>query len=1133
MNRILRPALLSAALIFFAFGALSARENLSLDGTWRFAVDPQNVGQNEGWFKTGAELPNNPPEGSAPCADGSIQVPGIWDNLGYGGETEKLKHHYVGVAWYKRDFTVPAEWEGQDVVLTLGGISRYATVWVNGEQAGAELIGQVASFSLDVTKLIKFGAKNEIAVRVDSKQRWEIDAILGASSLNDYMEIEWGGLWGHVTLEARPAERLDGLYLTTNLAESSCTAQADWINGKSADAARIEIFDADGKKIAEKTEPLSPDAKTVAASGKIESPSLWTPDTPYLYTVKLSLLAGDKTLDTLESRYGMRELRVEGTKLLLNGKPLFLCGYGDDHIYPYEFSMPTDKAMYRARLAIIKSFGFNHVRHHSTILPHEYYEACDEMGIMPTGEFPIGYPHQLPGNELWKKKVPEGTPIEPALETYRERFAQVVKEYRNHPCILTWIMGNELWEGMSINAEFKKIANTLDPQRFFCDSDGDWTHYFEAGKDRETLDLYFVLFNEWVSPIAPGKFAQKGFKKPVISHEAGNYITFSRPDQVKLFDDGLFAGNPALAGRTDAEKDKPLESDYRPFWMTDGVKKLAELGLSDETERWAKASEEMYYIHHKYNVEGIRLNPEISGYHWWLIQDYWTTSNGLVDLFFRPKSIAPERVRMFNGPLVLLQKGLNLTYRSGETGTVDFYVSNYTGAPVSGTFKFKVEMDGGVIERSAAVENVAPGELRKITTASETVPEVYRPQRLTIRVTLTDESGKTLQRNEWSTTAYPREKKLEKVGGRTVCASDDVIELFPNAGWKPIPADEKLPADAVYVVSFIEPRIADALENGAGVVLLGESQNFPCQSIQYQQTWWKGGDSDAMNHVGTFVYPTEMMKGLETEEWCGPHWYYLLNGGVKYYLERLPSRPTVHLRALPSLVRVQDTAVVFEAAVGGGTLVVSGLNHLGAKGRPENFAAVSAMIRRAASEKKPSVVWPKTAIQPIESVPDGTTLGYRRVLPSKYEDASWKSFRGDSARSFTCRQENKENFLSWLTAPAPADAERVTFVFAAGLGFSGQPATDGFSLEIGGKPILKFDLPPADVKEFTWKSDDGGATLTFDIRRSEPQDAFGVFSLSVPADLLSGGGKGETITVRSLGEGSRRWFGLNPIIDLK
>lgn len=1145
------------ALLAFGAIAASARETVSLDGVWRFSLDPEKCGEAQEWFIPSFELPNNPPEGSAPEADGTIQVPGIWDNQGYGGETEKVKHHFVGHGWYKRSFDVPADWGGKSVFLTLGGISRYAKVWINGQSAGAELIGPVASFSLDITPWVKFGETNDITIRVDSDQRWEIDAILGGSSVIDYMDIEWGGLWGHVTLEARPAERLNDLYLITNLADSTCTAEASVSGVKTADRVKIEIFDAEQQLVAEQTETFSgaSEGEKVAVSASIENPNLWTDKTPYLYTVKMSLLAGETTLDSLESRYGMREFSNDGSRLLLNGKPLYLCGYGDDHIYPYEFSMPTNKAMYLARLKIIKSFGFNHVRHHSSILPHEYYEACDEIGMIPTGEFPIGYPQFLPGNNTWRKNVPAGTPFEPGLDTYRERFAQVVKEYRNHPCILTWVMGNELWCGMSIREDFKKIAKTLDPQRFFCDSDGDFLHYFQQdtvtiqhrywnsedtsvvtipGKDRDTLDLYFVMLSELSSPLQSDKFQISGLKKPTISHEAGNYITFSRPDQIGLFDDGLFEGNPSLAGRAEADKEKPLVSDYKPFWMTAGAAKLAELGLAGEAESWAKASEEMYHIHHKYNVEGIRLNPELSGYHWWLIQDYWTTSNGLVDLFFRPKSITPERVRIFNDSLVLLQKGINLTYRSGDELKFDLLISNYADSPVGGTLERTASIKSADFSKTLVetVEPVAPGELKTVCSVTEKLPEVEKPQELEICVALKDASGAVVKTNSWKTWVYPK-AQIDEAQGKPVYVADDVRELFPEAGFKPIPADDILPADAVYVISFLEPRLSDALEAGAGIVLIGESQNFPSQSIQYQQTWWKGGDSDSTNHVGTFVYDTPLMRQLETENWCQPHWFYLLNGAVKYYLEQLPARPFVHLRALPSLVRVQDTAVIFDVAVGKGTLVVSGLNHVGAKGRPENEAAVIAMAERAASGEKPSVSWPKTAIQPAESVPEGTTLGYRRPLPSKYEDARWKSFRGDNARSFTCRQTSKENYLSWQTAQVPADAETVTFIFAAGLGFSGQPATDGFMLEVNGQAVLKFDLPPAEGTSCEWKSDDGAATLAFDIRRREPQDVFGVFRLTVPKALLTGNASGQTLTVRSLGEGSRRWFGLNPIVDLK
>ncbi|MBQ6619056.1 MAG: hypothetical protein IJH68_02775 [Thermoguttaceae bacterium] len=1128
----------------------AARETISLDGTWRFATDGEQIGEAQNWFAPGAPMAAMPLAGYAPWADGTIQVPGIWDQQGYGVDTEKIKHHFVGFGWYKKSVDIPASWEGNDIFLVLGGISRQARVWVNGARAGKDLVGPVGSFTVDITDLVRYGEENDITIRVDSHQHWEVDAILGSSSLNDYMKIEWGGLWGHVSIEARPKQRIEDLYLMTDLAESSCTAQADLIGKTNADAVKIEVFDAEGEPVAEGVSKITSDER-VSASAVIDSPKLWSPDTPYLYTVRLSLMAGETVLDTLESRYGMRRFTAEGNRLLLNGKPIYLTGYGDDHIYPYEYSMPTNKQMYLARIAIIKSFGFNHVRNHSAILPHEYYEACDEMGIIPTGEFPIGYPQQLPGNKWWEASVPEGTPHEPVYDTYRERFAQVVREYRNHPCILIWIMGNELWGGMSIRHDFQKIAKTLDPQRFFSDSDGEVSHYFQSdeyvigtywmtenkpitkkGRDRDTLDLGFVMFNEGATPLLPGKFAARDFPKPIISHEAGNYITFSRPDQIKLFDDGGFADNPSLAGAH-----LPLYCSYKPFWMTEGAAKLKELGISgEEVEQWARASEEMYYLHHKANVESMRLNPEITGYHWWLIQDYWTTSNGLVDLFFRPKSIAPERVRLFNAPLVLLQEGLDLSYEGGQTDEIKLFVSNYTAEPITGELVYTCRAADEENTERFAVDDLRPGELREIGVVNQTLPEAAEPTEMTIDAALVS-GGETLKTNGWRAKIFPSAKNVVPEG-KKVYADNDVLELFPGGGMEPIPADGPLSSDAVYVTGYIEPRLADALEKGAGVVLLDARSLFEGISINYQQTWWKGGDEENENHTGTYVYDTPMTRRLGIGEWCAQEWYYLLNGAAKFYLDRMPSRPNVEIRALPSLVRVQDTAVLFDAAVGQGTLVASGLNHAGAKDRPENRAVLKAMIRCAA-EEKPAVSWPREAVMPTVSLPEGTTLGFVRTLPSNFESSLWKSWKADDVRNLVCRQTSKENVLSWLTAPAPADAESVTFVFSGGLGYREQPETGGFALEVNGQEVLTFDLPPASALSkargktsvYRWTCDNG-VTLSLEILRFTGQDTFGRFSLSVPRELLSGEAGGEKISVRSLGEGSRRWFAVVPMFDL-
>ena len=378
----------------------------------------------------------------------------------------------------------------------------------------------------------------------------------------------------------------------------------------------------------------------------VPNAALWTPDSPTLYTAKISLLKGGQALDTIESRFGMRQFSIDGPYVLLNGKRIMLRGYGDDHIYPEQMAMPSDKEMHLKRLRVIKSYGFNHVRHHSTMMPPEYYDACDEVGIITAAEFPIAYSQFLPGTgDIWKSRVAPGTTPAAAVATYMREWAAGLTRHRNHPSILCWVMGNELYDGVPLRVDFQRTARTLDPSRFFSDSDGVWglpiyngRHIFLPGFDRNTLDLYFTQFDEISgdSVGSPDKYRSAQPKKPMILHEAGNYVMFSRPDLVDQF-----------------------RHNIKPFWLTAGKAKLEKLGLLQEANLWAEKSERLYALCHKYNLESARLNPYVSGYHWWLFQDYWTTSNGIVDHYFRPKSITKEEVLKYNNEVVLLQTGLS------------------------------------------------------------------------------------------------------------------------------------------------------------------------------------------------------------------------------------------------------------------------------------------------------------------------------------------------------------------------------------------------------------------------------------------------------------------------------------------
>ena len=1139
------------------------RGRLDLNGIWDFALDPNNEGEADAWFDANAVFPEALVEGSSPKTPGKIVTPGIWDAQGYGAPSDKVKHNFVGKGWYRREISVPSQWSRDDsVYLVFEGISRSAKVWIDGKRVGNDLVGCVGSHELDVTEFVKPGKKCQLVVMVDSSQNWEIDPLLGASSLNDYMEIKWGGLWGGVYLETRPKRRLDSIYLGTRLefsktnrvARAVCRAIASVFdeNRSSAfsGALLLEIYDVRGNCVASQFKrvenlDLSQGAKDVELTTAIPNAKLWSPDSPYLYKVKVTLSPDGDKKDVLISSYGMREIKFEGTRILLNGKPFYLRGYGDDHIYPVEFAMSTNKEMYLERLRTIKAFGFNHCRHHSCIMPKEYYEACDEIGMFPNAEMLLGYPQQIPGEgDLWKRNVPEGADPTPALNTIKERWAQVVKEFRNHPSIFIWVGGNELsmlgwerWNNNALGPEMREIAKRLDPDRYFTDCDGDWLQEYKTRGGRKTQDFYSVLFNEWSNPVLNGdKFKTDAkFDKPFISHESGNFLTFSRPDQIELFEN----------------------TNYKPFWMVDGAAKINELGLANETEAWAKASEQLYLLEHKHNVESARKNENLSGYHWWLVQDYWTTSNGILDLFFRPKSIAPDDVLSFNNDFVLLQDGLDFTYAAGDKAEATLSASNYATDSKTGTFRCSLvstQKDGTLSEEVVSSFD-ASAPLGKVTNVGKfafTCPPVERPTEMKVRIEFSAPND-FVRSNSWSILVFPQ--RIAPKTTKTIYADETAIRYFPRE-WKVQPLANlieenptELPSDVVYAVSWATPEIVSAVQRGAGLVHFGGSQFLGGLPMQFQQTWWKAGDSETQNNSGTYVYPGTIASDLCPGDYCGAAWASLLDGSQKFNLETSQPRPEMIVRALASLVRFRDSGVLFDFRVGKGTVVVSGLHHetYDAKASDSsqeesprreslvNRELLARVLDLAANGSQTDVQWDPKVIVPPVKLPKGVALGLQRITAFA-ESGMWNSYRdmNRSVPNWVCRQDKKGNELKWRTSVVPkTESSAVTFLFAGGLGYATTAKTDGFVLSMNGKDLVSFDVVETfdGTSRFVWTNADETAALQFVATNELPDnDKYGIFLLTVPASFVKPNAEQE-IAVRSLGEGSRRWFGVNLYYD--
>ncbi len=933
-------ALCGVVSLFLSNAWAQPRETLNLDGVWDFATDLDNQGEVEKWFQPGTVLPAMPLPGYAPTANGKIVVPGVWDNQGYGTATDKVRHNFVGKGWYKRQIEIPSTWAVRHIFLDITGVSRYAKVWINGRLLG-EHIGFLSIQEYDLTAYVTPGTTAELTIQVDSKQRWEIDSMYGTCSLADYMDVAWGGIWGHVFLEARARAWLSDLFVQPNVSDSSCSVSATF-NGAadSVDGARLEVVDSNGQRIGESA--LAFDVKPtpgqpVNVTALMPSAALWTPDTPILYTARMSLLKGGDVIDAIESRFGMRKFTVDGCHILLNGKRLMLRGHGDDHVYPEQMAMPSDKELYLARLRLAKSYGFNFVRNHSAIMPPEYYDACDEVGMIVTAEFPICYHIYLPGTGyMWLAHALPGTDPAPANETYIREWTASIVRYRNHPSIFCWARGNELYDEHPHRAEFQAIARQHDPTRLYIDSDSVSPQVLDPANDRDTLDFYTVPFNESTNPLEnPTKYQMAQAKKPVIVHEAGNYVTFSRPDLIDAF-----------------------KHNFKPFWLTTGKAKLLDLGLLGEADQWAEKSERLYALCNKFNTEAMRRNPFICGYQWWNFQDYWCTSNGIVDHYFRPKSISREEVLKYNNDVVLLQDGLDRTYRAGDRFNMTLFVSNYSAGELLGELEWEVTMGGQPIGKQQVALNPVPqGDVAEITRVALDLPQTDSPVKVAVTANIL--SGEKRFANDWSTWLYPAEIK-PVLSATPVFADATQLERLNEWGVAPIAADGVLNERAVYVTGQLsDTRLIDAMERGACVVLLGDlDPALPSTPLTYKPSWWHGTTNGQINHAGTFVYGHPVTRAMAPDGWCDDGWLHLIQGSRRYSLENAPSRPNIIIRALPTLELVDEQALLFEVGVENGCLIASGLNHLEAQARPENQWLLARLLEYAATFPQPQAQWP-------------------------------------------------------------------------------------------------------------------------------------------------------------------------------
>ena len=378
-----------------------------------------------------------------------LAVPSNWEMAGYSIPTYGSVDESVGL--YRRWVAVPASWIGRHVVWHFDGALDGAEIYVNGRRAGYHESGYTA-FDVDVTGLLKPGARNLLAVRL-SKTTPSIDCETG-----DYQCM--GGIYRDTRLIAVPPTHVSDLTVRTPLSndDRDATLQVDArVDGSPGETVMVTgaVTDAaTGKRLPVRLAgraTVGRDGHTLLAlAAPVAAPKLWSAEKPALYYVTLDLQRGGKPVERVEQRFGFRQVEIKDDVVLWNGRPIKCTGVCRHDFWPDKGFALTD-VEWKKDLTLMKATNIDAIRTSHYNHAARFLELCDERGFYVLDEVPF----------CWigdKVKDPAFGP--PLLQ----RAAETVARDKNRPCVLAWSLGNENPTGVNTQAVHDLVAR-LDPTR--------------------------------------------------------------------------------------------------------------------------------------------------------------------------------------------------------------------------------------------------------------------------------------------------------------------------------------------------------------------------------------------------------------------------------------------------------------------------------------------------------------------------------------------------------------------------------------------------------------------------------------------------------------------------------------------
>jgi hypothetical protein len=743
----------------------------------------------------------------------------------------------------------------------------------------------------DISGWVKAG-ENSIAIRIDNRTK-SIDVGENSHSISDHTQSNWNGIAGEISIFKTDNIYIDHLDVFPNVAGKSVRVNATIIN-KTENEVTVKVSTlASLKKTGEKHQKntieltIQPGENSVPIDYSLgQEALLWDEFNPNVYELAVQV-TGENINHEKVVDFGLREFKTEGTRFTINSRPVFLRGTLECAIFPLTGYPPTETEDWKKVYQAVKDHGLNHIRFHSWCPPRAAFVAADEMGIYLQVECPSWPNHTT--------ELGSGFPTDQFLW---DESRSIVKEYGNHPSFVMMSSGNEPGgpHQRDYLTEFVNYWKEKDQRRVYTSAAG-WP-VIAANQYHNIPDPRLQGWGEELNSLINAQPPRTNFDWrnkvttdgiPVVSHEIGQWCVYPNFREIEKY--------------TGVLKPRNFEI-FRESLNANNLGHLADSFLL--------ASGKLQALCYKADIEAALRTPGFAGFQLLDLHDFpgqGTALVGVLDPFWEEKGyISPEEYRRFSNtvvPLVRLEKRI---FTEGETLLCPVEVANFGENPLSeARLSWKILENSQVTAEGVFNQRVIPiDNCIELGNIQHQFAIENRPRKLTIEVSVNDFA------NSWDVWVYP--------------------------------ADQSYDAQNVKITDKLDQSILSFLENGGNVLLsLGKGKVSPemggkvgvgFSSIFWNTAWTLGQKPHTLGILCNPTHPA--LAHFPTEYYSDWQWWDAMSTADAIQIDALPTEITPIVRIIDDWVTNRSLALLFEAKVGEGKILVSGtdlINDL--ENRPE------------------------------------------------------------------------------------------------------------------------------------------------------------------------------------------------------